>query len=131
MCMRIPLLDTLEDANMCYNYFLYNVSQRFLHFRNGNIYYERLFDMALQSLIDIANKNVDSYQERFERKSIEEKSKVNELKARLTPGKNMGITALLGTLENRFKSRFELCAENNGMTLDEFGKLPLDQQNEE
>ena len=84
--------------------------------------------MVLLRLIEIAKENISSYQERFEEQPDDMKSKVRELETCLSLSMNMGIDALLDTLRNRWKNRFERCAESNGISLDEFGSLTLDQQ---
>jgi len=84
--------------------------------------------MALPRLVDIANGNVASYQNRFERKSDVEKCKVADLHENLDSSINMEIDALCKTLMSRYKNRFEICSARAGMSLEEFGKLPTEQQ---
>ena len=86
--------------------------------------------MALPRLIEIAKGNISSYHDKFEGKPDKDKNKVNELKAGLSSSINMGIGTLYKTLKSHYKNRFEICAESNNMTLDEFSRLPLDKQEE-
>ena len=88
--------------------------------------------MALPRLVDIAKGNVSSYHDRFEGKPDKDKSKVNELKAGLAFSINMEINVLYKILNEKghFKNRFEICAESNNMTLDEFSRLHSDKQDE-
>ena len=79
--------------------------------------------MAQPHLIDIAKENVISFQSRFERKTEDEKTKIGELKSSLIPSINMEIDSLLKTLYGRWKNRFEISAESEGISLDEFCKL--------
>ena len=89
---------------------------------------ERGFDEALPRLIDIANENVPVYKRHLDKRSDVEKSKVNELSASIIPSINMGIDALFNTLRTHYKNRFELCAEEEKLTLDELKNMPLEQQ---
>ena len=82
----------------------------------------------MKSLIDIANANISSYQALFDQKTDAEKSKVAEINAGLSLFMNMGADALLGIIERRWKNKFELCAEANGISLEEFSSLPLNLQ---
>jgi len=84
--------------------------------------------LALYRLIDIANSNLAIYQNRFDVMPVDAQSKVREIKSNLIPSINIGTAALSEALSDRLKNRFELCAEANSMTLDEFQKLPLDKQ---
>jgi hypothetical protein len=56
------------------------------------------------------------------------KNKVDKLSSSLSLSVNMDMTAATRTLADRYKNRFELCAENLGMTLADFGELHVDQQ---
>ena len=84
--------------------------------------------MALPRLIDIAYGNVTSYQNRFDGKSDEEKSKVAKLHESLDNCINMEIDTVYKTLTSRYKNRFELCSERAGMSIDEFKALPISRQ---
>ena len=79
-------------------------------------------------LIDIANANVPIYQKRLDKKTDAEKSKVNELNASIIPSINMGIDTLLNMLKTHYKNRFELCAEEEGLTLDGLKNLTHERQ---
>jgi len=86
--------------------------------------------MMLPRLIDIASRNVDSYFERYERKTDEEKRKVTELHNSMSVCVNMEIDTLHRLFVSHYKNRFEICAEHLGMSLDEFCRLPIAQQTE-
>ena len=82
----------------------------------------------LYRLIDIAKSNLSYYQDQFEKTTDDEKNKISILIKDLSPSIKMDMEPLLKTLKSHWKNRFEICAEVNGITLEEFGKLELEQQ---
>jgi len=80
------------------------------------------------NLFDIAVNNIPHYQTQFEKQPDAVKNKVAIITANLSFSINMGLTALLSMLNDRWKNKFELCAEINGMSLDDYSKLSLDMQ---
>ena len=81
-------------------------------------------------LIDIAAENVSCYQAEFDSKPDNEKLYFNSYISSLGFRINMYPLALLNLLNDRWKNCFELCAEANSMSIEEFGNLPLKQQSD-
>jgi len=81
-----------------------------------------------QDLLEIATQNITSYSTRFNKRPIDEQKKISDVKSDLNAGINLGTEALLKTISDKYKNRFEICAENEGMTLDEFSSLSLEKQ---
>ena len=86
--------------------------------------------MALPRLIDIAKSNIIAYQNKYDVMSDDDKDKIQSVKQSITPSINMETDALLSTLKDRYKNRFELCSEANDITVNEFKKLSIEQQTE-
>ena len=82
----------------------------------------------LDNLIDIAKENIPDYEDEFERRVDKEKSRAYALAADIIPSIKMNAAALTKTLNGHWKNRFELCAEAEDMTLDEFEALPHERQ---
>jgi len=80
------------------------------------------------NLFDIAVNNIPQYQTQYDAQPDAVKNKVAIITANLSFSINMGMEALLNMLKDRWKNKFECCAEANGMSLDDFSKLSLDRQ---
>jgi len=84
--------------------------------------------MTLPSLSAIANDNVPEYKERFDSKPEVERLKAMQLKADLVPSVNMHVGTVRKVILDRYKNKFEICFEENGITLDEFLDMPPEEQ---
>jgi len=83
---------------------------------------------TMHDLCEMANSNAAKYQDRHAGKPIAMQELAAKLKTRLRTAINMNTGVLLKVLGGCFKNRFDVCAEDNGMTFDEFCNLQKEEQ---
>jgi hypothetical protein len=87
--------------------------------------------MTLPSLTDIAESNVSDYEARFTARSDAHRAIATQLASELRTRINMSAPQdVVLIIESKYKSRTEVCAEKNGMTVDQFSNLDIDRQKE-